>query len=563
MKSGRGTGPLVTGLLGAIAVIGLGVWGWGGFGSGDPVDAVYKSLQAFVLSESYSELETLQPGTRLPLEAARWIGAFFAFYAVILLLWSNLGVWRLTTGARGRRGHLVVVGDTVFANRLSETASGDALKLKSVQLRAPDQPPAGSGRLIRLPFHGFDRDGLDEAGTGRARRLVVALADDDAAVDLALAAQRRYPGLSILARLDNGGLLRSLNELPGGEALRVFSEAEAAAREAVRRHPLFLLAGDRRQTVIHALLIGDDDWVEALLTEIILSSRTLVFGKPGFTVCVADPETLRRRLSLRYPELHQEADLRFSAFDATTLYLDADVLAGSPPVTAAYCAFEDGARTLSAALTLKRQALSWAGFDAPILARVLGDQGLGRPAAGSALSGLGIVPFGSMTDIIHAAGILSETTDKAERDWHDAYLRLNINSGASVPWDQLSEDYRLSNRRAVAHSYAKLFEAGFDLRPWLGTANPWDELPALAPGEDLFRDEAELRRLAELEHERWNADRRLLGWRLGETKDEARKLHPCLTDFASLTAEIQGYDIKLIQNLNSILPRRKNGLRRS
>jgi hypothetical protein len=394
----------------------------------------------------------------------------------------------------------------------------------------------------------------------RARRLVIDLADDGAAVDLALSARRRYPGLSILTRLKDGKLLRSLHDLPGGQTLRAFSEAEAAAREVVRRHPLFLLARDRGHRRIHAFLIGDDDWVEALLCEIILSSRTLTLEKPALTLAVAQPDGFRRKLSARYPELDQEASLNVVAFDAATGIVLLE--AGANPITATYVAFADGGRSLSLALAVRRQARSGSGLDGPLFTRTAGDQGLARPAAGAVLSAQDMIPFGSLTDVIHATGVLSETADRAERDWHEAYLRLNPTSDASVPWDELSEEYRLSNRRAVAHAYAKLHDAGFDLRPWLATAKPWDELPALAPGETLFRNEAELMRLAELEHERWNADRRLLGWRFGPEKDTKRKIQPYLIDFADLSPEIKRYDIELIRSLDQILPRKKGGLRR-
>ncbi|MBU1345576.1 MAG: hypothetical protein KKA16_01345 [Alphaproteobacteria bacterium] len=548
--------------MATLAVVGLGFWGWRLAGVVDTADAVYRALQAFVLGDVQRDLAEVGAPARALLEAARWLGAFLAFYAVILLLWSSLEAWRIGRDARGRRRHLVVAGGDPFADRLSEAAAGDELRLGVVQLRDPDQRPATNDRLIRLPFHGFDHDGLDEAGTARARRLVVALSDDGAAVDLALSAQRRYPTLSILARLRDSGLSKNLHDLPGGETLRAFSEAEAAAREIVRRHPPFLLAEDRRQQRIHALLIGDEDWVEAILTELILSSRTLKLDKPRLTLAVVDATALQQRLSVRYPELEREADLAFSALDLPMLTPSESARPDGDTITAVYCAFDEGARSLTAALALKRQARSWAGFGAPILVRVSGDQGLERPRAGADLRALDIIPFGSMTDVIHAAGIISETSDRAEREWHEAYLRLNPNSNAAVSWGRLSEEYRLSNRRAVAHAYAKLHEAGFDLRPWLATAKPWDELPALATGEALFRDEAELMRLAELEHERWNADRRLLGWRFGEVKDNGRKHHPCLVDFANLPPEIQGYDIELIRSLDQILPRKKGGLKR-
>ncbi len=565
MTQKRRSTTAILGVLTAVAVVGLGTWGWT-LQSAEPADAVYRAIQALVLSDGYRELGEALPAARPLLEVTRWLGASLAFYAVARLVWASLAARRVTHRARGWRGHIAVVGDTSSADRLSETASGKTLKHRVVQLRTPEQRPDQVGRLIRLPFHGFDHDGLDEAGTMRARRLVIDLADDGAAVDLALSAQRRYPDLSILTRLKDGNLLRSLHDFPGGQTLRAFSEAEAAAREVVRRHPLFLLAQDRGHGRIHALVIGDDDWVEALLSEIILSSRTLTLDKPALTVAVAQPDGFRRQLSARYPELDREAAVKVVAFDAATGTVPLEV--GTDPITATYVAFADGGRSLSVALAVRRQALSESGLDGPLFTRTAGDQGLARPAAGAALSAQDMIPFGSLTDVIHATGVLSESADRAERDWHEAYLRLNPTSDAAVSWDKLSEEYRLSNRRAVAHAYAKLHDAGFDLRPWLATARPWDELPALAPGETLFRNEAELMRLAELEHERWNADRRLLGWRLGESADEPgeqdrlRKLHPCLIDFADLPPDIQRYDIELIRELDQMLPRKKGGLRR-
>jgi hypothetical protein len=556
----RWSNPATGGLLAAVAVVGLGTWGWT-LQSAEPADAVYRAIQAFVLSDGYRALGEASPAARPLLEATRWLGAALAFYAVGRLFWASLTARRVAFRARGWRGHIAVVGDTASADRLSDTASGNTLKHRVVQLRGPEQRPDQFGRLIRLPFHGFDHDGLDEAGARRAWRLVIDLADDGEAVDLALSAQRRYPGLSILTRLKDGHLLRSLHDLPGGKTLRAFSEAEAAAREVVRRHPLFLLAQDRGHGRIHALVIGDDDWVEALLCEIILSSRTLTLEKPALTVAVAQPDVFKRKLSGRYPELDREAMVKVVAFDAATG--TAPLEGGTDPITAAYVAYSDGGRSLAVALAVRRQALSGSGFDGPLFTRTSDYQGLVRPAAGAKLSSLDMIPFGSLTDVIHATGVLSETADRAERDWHEAYLRLNPTSDAAVPWDQLSEEYRLSNRRAVAHIYAKLHDAGFDLRPWLATAKPWDELPALAPGEALFGDEPELMRLAELEHERWNADRRLLGWRFGPTKDPVRKVQPYLIDFADLPPEIQRYDIELIRELDQILPRKKGGLRRA
>ena len=43
-------------------------------------------------------------------------------------------------------------------------------------------------------------------------------------------------------------------------------------------------------------------------------------------------------------------------------------------------------------------------------------------------------------------------------------------------------------------------------------------------------------------HEVWAAGRLAEGWKYGEARDEARKLHPCLVDYDSLPDEEKEYD---------------------
>jgi hypothetical protein len=50
--------------------------------------------------------------------------------------------------------------------------------------------------------------------------------------------------------------------------------------------------------------------------------------------------------------------------------------------------------------------------------------------------------------------------------------------------------------------------------------------------------------LAEMEHNRWNAERLMGGWRYGATRDDRLKIHPCLIPFARLRDDIKGYDRK-------------------
>jgi hypothetical protein len=121
---------------------------------------------------------------------------------------------------------------------------------------------------------------------------------------------------------------------------------------------------------------------------------------------------------------------------------------------------------------------------------------------------------------------------------------------------------RLSNRRVIMHIPAKLASLGYDLSPLLDL--PLEarlELPALHPDHPMFRGEDDRRVGAELEHWRWEADRRLSGWRLGP-RDNRRKFHPDLVPFDQLSDPVKAFDYGVNDWIDSMLPRSPNGLKR-
>ncbi len=548
-----------------LAFVGMGfsIHGWYREAGGHVVlsDLLYKALRSIGLSDAYADVGK---DGQVELNIARWIGVIVAFWAVLTLFYVGLRRTRIHLTARFSRRHIVVVGDTPFADHLSEAAA--ARRVRVIQLR-DDTVADSRGRLIQLPYAISDSSALIAAHAGRARRLVIAVADDAEAADLAMAAQRRFPHIDVATRMADLWLARSLHSLPGAETLRAFTEANAAAREIVRRHPPFLTARDLGQARIHSVLVGAPDWIEALMVEIILSACTLTFGKPAFTLICADADGFRERLFARYPDL--------SAAAFVSVYPGADnahapltprhveELTRQGPVTGLYCASDDEASSLAAAVALRHMVARDAYLTAPIFVRISG-QGMERPTAGSRLAAHALVPFGALSDIARATGIISVHGEQAEKAWHKAYLAFAPNDKAAAkPWAELSEEFRVSNQRAVGHMYAKLFEAGFDLRGWLATHDPWEELPSLAQAEaHLWRNAAERTRLAELEHERWIADRRMSGWVSGGMRDNARKIHDNIVPFDALSDELKAYDYQFVDLLDKVLKRRADGMQR-
>ena len=563
-------------------------------------DAVYRGLKTVEMGEAYDHLgedfEAATPFTRMEIEAARWIGAFVKLMAILLIIYGLFSKAFVQMWARLKSGHLVIVGDSDFATMLAQTVS-----VPVVHLRHDDDSIFRRRHVVHLPLGGALPETLLGASAHNAAHIVIATDRDDTALDLSVRilrhcnhasearrawlanlpaparavvrafsrpARRGYPVPEVSTRLHDPWLGKRAHQLKGAESLHALSEAEIAAHFVAHSHPPFLLAQDQGQSAVHCLVIGDHDWLEAVLCEVVLSAVTLTYGKPIFSFVCEASEDFAARLRHRYPDIDQVCDLHFhnasplSHTETFSLGLKLGTLL--TPVTAAYVTMADRATGMAVALAAREHAIRTNAWRCPVFLLSDSAEGLERPAPGSRLEPWAIVPFGAMADVARASGFLSQETGIAERDFHEAYMGIAGISGDAVqPWPLLKEEYRVSNRRAVGHIAAKLFEAGFDLRPWLGTHDIWASLPALAEGQPLFRDNRERMRLAELEHVRWMADRRLGGWSYGVEKDPVRKIHPDLKPFDKLTEQVQFLDVQFIDALNDhILKHRPDGVSR-
>ena len=140
-----------------------------------------------------------------------------------------------------------------------------------------------------------------------------------------------------------------------------------------------------------------------------------------------------------------------------------------------------------------------------------------------------------------------ELIDQAARLIHEDYVRHRELAGqtgsAIMPFEELPEDKRQSNRDAAADIPRKLKVIGHGLRrvPSGKAARPPD-----------ISDE-EVEKLAKLEHERWCRDQRLQGYRYGEKKDLVKKTHNLLVPFDKLSDDIKQYDFEAISAIPVVL----------
>lgn len=145
------------------------------------------------------------------------------------------------------------------------------------------------------------------------------------------------------------------------------------------------------------------------------------------------------------------------------------------------------------------------------------------------VAGLGSEPllarvyaYGSTLD---AGGRPVGNWERIARLGHERFIREHPDPAipSRKPWDELAPFYRASNVRQVLSTLANAVTVG---RSW-GAGESAAGMPS----------DQQLERMAQLEHESWSAHLSANGWRYGDGRDDARRLHPDLRPWADLDDE--------------------------
>ena len=147
----------------------------------------------------------------------------------------------------------------------------------------------------------------------------------------------------------------------------------------------------------------------------------------------------------------------------------------------------------------------------------------------SEVAGLGREPllarvyaYGSTLD---AGGRPVGTWERIARLGHERFIREHPDPTipSRRPWNDLAPFYRASNLRQVLSTLANAVAVG---RSW-GAGESAAGMPS----------PEQLERMAELEHASWSAHLADNGWRYGDGRDDARRLHPDLRPWSDLDDE--------------------------
>ena len=140
---------------------------------------------------------------------------------------------------------------------------------------------------------------------------------------------------------------------------------------------------------------------------------------------------------------------------------------------------------------------------------------------------------------------------------HESYRKAQASSTNAkdvtmLDWEKLPDYIKESNREQADDITKKLQRIGCTVH----------KVKSRRVALITFTEE-EIELMAEMEHDRWNAERLREGWKLGKKKDATNKISPYLVTWASLSEEAKEWDREIVRKIPELLAKVGLEIRRS
>ena len=408
---------------------------------------------------------------------------------------------------------------------------------------------------------------LQKAAIRRAKYIIAVCGDDGINTEVAVQAQelalnRPKNELTCIIHIVDSQLRDLLREQElvskqdTAFRLQIFNTFDRGARLLLQEYPAFTNNGDNAP---HLLVVGLGHLGESLVVN---AGRLWQDRQPApgqqlrITAVDHKAQWEIESLYVRYPQLADycrliplQMDIHSPEFQRAKFLFNEY---GQCDVDIIYICLDDDSKGLRTALTLLRQMQA---NPVPVIIRMAEHTGLAsllRNEQRNRTAFRHLHAFGLLTQTCTPALVLGGTHEILARALHEEYINQQQQLGQTletnptmVPWDDLPEPLKESNRRQVDHIRDKLSAIGADITALSG----W--------GDALFEftpDEVEL--MARMEHERWMEERRQEGWiyRPGP-KDMVKKTHPDMMAWEQLPASSQTWNRTTTREMPKFLAR--------
>ncbi|MEJ0022464.1 MAG: RyR domain-containing protein [Alphaproteobacteria bacterium] len=584
-----------------------GLWLWAGLvgwqaTQSTPEEAFYKTIGALTYQDSYGAAPNLY------LRIARYAGMFVPLVGLLFAFSGQLGASLAQSFHSFSADHIVIAGDSVAALSLAADCADKKQGHRDVVVLIANNLPEETARGLRrkgIMIISGDPTSADALRVARAHHAnhVVAFSDDDtvnlrieAAVRALVKQLNRMSDVQVHLAMRSPILLQEAREMraqiqrdhdkagtkPPPIETRPFSLDELAARQWAKERSYFVLqVGEAKgHPHPHVVLLGFDETAEAVAVRALMSLWSARFGEPRVTVVTPNAKAAAARFDTRYPQARSheiwKADIEFIALDWRESSITEDVLQGIQDKRgqpgAVIISTGSDSDNIALALGVLRACNAGLADDegkalwpVPIYMKEASESEFSREfAAGDRTPDVDdafIETFGAVDRTATRQLIIEGRMDEGAAMAHKIYLEGVAARGKHTAreleavrrgWRDIGETYRSASRAVADHAMVKMWDAG-----WMPAAD--GEKGEMAPE----MSDAEIMRLAEMEHKRWTAERLLTGWRPGDNRDNRLRVHPDIKPWAELTDENKAKDVDQVRN-SMMLARamHKNGFKR-
>lgn len=528
------------------------------------LDNLYLTLQLFALESGW-----VSGPVGWELQIARFLAPAIAIYTAIMALAAILHEQLQLFRVRFLKNHVVICGLGRKGLLLSQGFRERGERVVVIE-RDGDNGMLGQCReqgAIVLIGSAADPGLLRKARVDNAKHVISVCGDDGANAEVAVHARelvwdRKGKALSCIVHIVDLQLCNLLREreirMGKLDAFRLefFNVFESGARVLLDEYPPFSKTGEDHSFTPHMVVVGIGRMGESLVVNAAKNWRDR--DNPSgerLRITLVDREAERKKdsLCLRYPQLERvcellpgQIDIQAPEFQRAEFLFDHH---GRCDVTSIYVCLDDDSRALGAALKLRQRVRA---LEIPIVVRMTYDAGLAallRENEDRSESFANIHAFGLLDRTCTPDLIFSCTYEILARAIHEDYVRNEREKGftpetnpSMVPWEELPENLKESNRSQAEHISVKLEAIGCDI----AITSDWDA--------ELFQFSAEeVELMAEMEHERWVKERLREEWKYDSNKNLEKKTSPALVPWSELSEEEKDKDRNPVRGLPSFL----------
>lgn len=521
------------------------------------IRSVYCTLQLFAF-----EGGDLPGSIPWGLELARFTAPLTTIMAIIMALleifkeqWKQLRIsWM--------KNHVVIIGLGTKGKNVVEESLQKGEKVLVVEKDAfnPNIGSIKSSGCRLLIGDANDKNTLTKARIIKAKTVYLLLGDDAQQVNACLviyllikeSSRDENNPLNCIMHLQNHDFLdtmRSHNlvrEAHDGLSLNIFNVYENSARELFQDSPPDQsgITLDSENSV-RIIIFGFGKAGETLALQTALTGHYINGKKPQVLIIDRLAKDKVHDFQERYPTYRDYCDLEYLAVEANSPQLIQHLvkyLEDPLAFTTMVLCFDNKTHNLLLGLQLENIKLNEKDELLQVFVRTDDNESFSTFSHS-------IKPYGLPSKVCSQEVIIGGDLDIKAKAIHADYLkkrRMNSDFGtkvADVSWEDLSQEFKDSNRKAADHIGVKMRGIGCEI------VSKDDPRPS-----EIFSEEEEIaEKLAELEHRRWNAERSLAGWTFAEQKNYKTRQTPYLTDWNNLPADIKDYDRDAVKNIPNVL----------